>query len=165
MPAGATYEPIATSSPSGVTSVTFSSLGSYTDIVAVVVPIYASGGSDVSVQFNGDTATNYSQTWISGNGTSASSSRNTSDTYIRTGGSIASGYPAMQRWNFFSYAGSTNKTVLVEVANDLNGSGTVRRAVGLWRSTAAITSIKFEATGGINFASGSIITLYGIKAA
>jgi hypothetical protein len=165
MPAGATYEPIATSSPSGVLSVTFSSLGSYTDIVAIVRPIYASGGSDVSVQFNGDTATNYSNTNLAGDGTTASSARDSSDTYIRTGGSIANGQPAMQKWNFFSYAGSTKKTVLVEVSNDLNGSGRVRRAVGLWRSTAAITSIKFEATGGINFASGSMITLYGIKAA
>jgi len=61
-----------------------------------------------------------------------------------------------------SYAGSTNKTVLSEAANDKNGSGIVNRLVGLWRNTSAITSIT-----GTTFA-GTLTgtaTLYGIKAA
>ncbi len=163
MPAGTTYEPIATSSPNGTQVVTFSSLGSYTDIIAIVQPVYASGSSDVSIRFNSDSGSNYSYTYMTGNGTAASSSTQPNDTYIRSGGSIATN--SMQKWHIFSYAGSTNKTALFEVSDDRNGSGSVKRGVGLWRSTSAITSISFTATGGINFTTGSNITLYGIKAA
>lgn len=163
----ATYEPIATSSPSGVTSVTFSSLGTYTDIVAIVTGIWAAGGSDISVQFNGDTATNYSTIYATGSGTAASQAQNLNDSYIRgSGSSIGSTtIPGFQKWHIFGYREAVRKVVLVETANDKNGSGSVVRACGLWRSTSAITSIKFEATGGVNFANGSMITLYGITKA
>ncbi len=73
--------------------------------------------------------------------------------------------PGLSKVHIFSYGGSTNKTVLCETAGDNNGSGDVSRYVGLWRSTAAVTSVTFDVGGTINFKTGSTFTLYGIKAA
>ena len=159
----ATYEPIATTTlGSAASTITFSSIGSgYTDLRLVLVTRDASG-SIIRLRFNSDTATNYSRTNLSGNGTTASSSVTTSANNI----SIGFGITTANVWGFytmdiFSYAASTNKTCLVTASEDENGSGTVSRRVGLWRSTAAITAIELSATSG-TFASGSTATLYGI---
>jgi hypothetical protein len=165
MPAGATYEPIATVSPTGTGVVTFSSLGSYTDLRVVANVIGTSAASQIYFRFNGDTGSNYSFTVIRGNGSSALSSRQSSTTYIfaeETG--VSTTIPHLLTYDVFSYGGSTNKTVLTTASEDNNGSGNVVRGVGLWRNTAAITSITLTLTGG-NYASGSMVTLYGIKAA
>lgn len=168
MPAGATYEPIATASISGVSTYTFSSIsGSYTDLRFIIATTVSSSNDYIQFRFNGDTGTNYSQTGIAGNGSAASSSRFTAQTGIYTGttkgGEISR--PLLAKIDVFSYAGSTNKTVLVEYSNDQNGAGSVERNVGLWRNTAAITSITVFSIGAANFAAGSTATLYGIKAA
>ena len=56
---------------------------------------------------------------------------------------------------------TTYKTVITRASNANNG---VDAVVGLWRNTAAITSINvFLGTG--NLDTGSTFTLYGIKAA
>lgn len=168
MPAGATYEPIATTTVSGAdaSTVVFSSLGSYTDIVAIITCTTLAGNS-IYCRFNSDTASNYSNTFLYGNGTSATSARVSSQTRIYLGAyavGSSTTIPTMIKAHFFSYGGSTNKTVLSEYAGDLNGSGEVDRIVGLWRSTSAITSITFD-TAGDKFKIGSTFTLYGIKAA
>ena len=169
MPAGATYEPIATTTVSGAdaTSVVFSSLGSYTDIIAVLNTTSDVGGA-IYCRLNADTGTNYSVTLLYGNGTSAGSARVSSQTRMYLGGGGAgtgTTTPNLIKAHFFSYGGSTNKTVLSECSNDQNGSGSVERYVGLWRSTAAVTSITFDYGGTTKFKVGSVFTLYGIKAA
>jgi len=61
-----------------------------------------------------------------------------------------------------NYANSTtNKTVLSRGNN--TGNHTIAY-VGLWRSTAAITSMLLGTTGS-TWMAGSTFTLYGIKAA
>lgn len=164
MPAGATYEPIATASPSGTAPVTFSSIPStYTDLKLVCF-LAGSASDPIGLQFNNDTGTNYSRTFIAGDGSTATSNRSSSATNIRMP------YPYNATPNFsiaifdiFSYAGSTNKTILATTGNDRNGSGNVMRLVGLWRSTAAINRIDVIVNGGDTFAAGSTFTLYGIK--
>jgi hypothetical protein len=65
--------------------------------------------------------------------------------------------------DLFSYAGSTNKTILTTTSTDKNGSGGVGRIVSLWRSTSAITGITITDGGaGFGWASGTTATLYGI---
>jgi len=175
MPAGATYEPIASSTlGSDNNYITFSSLSGYTDIICVLNARstsatnfsdnyirLATGGGSV------DTGTNYSATRLSGDGASASSTRTTSQTYI-VGGIIPANTAGanvfgMVMVNLFSYLGSTNKTALITSSADNNGSGYVTRDVGLWRNTGTITSVQFFTNG--NYKSGSTFTLYGIKAA
>jgi hypothetical protein len=168
MPAGATYEPIATQTlASDQANVTFSSISaSYTDLILVGNIKIASTTSATVFQLNGDTATNYSYTVLTGNGTSASSARSSSIGY---GIVDFNAYPptASNTFNnvilhFFSYAGSTNKTVLGLASSAASG---VDRTVSLWRSTAAINSIKIYSSGAANLSSGSTFTLYGIARA
>jgi len=167
MPAGVTYEPIATANGNGSTaSITFSSLGSYTDLI-IVSSVLGSATTYLKMRFNGDTATNYSQTYIRGDGATASSARFTSSAEIYPGETqigFSTTIPMFSKIHLFNYAGSTNKTMLYEASYDKNGSGEVVRGVSLWRSTSAITSIELYATSG-TFSTASTFTLYGIKAA
>ena len=157
----ATYEPIATTTlGSAAASITFSSIaGTYTDLRLVLVGNNGVGSNTTRLRFNSDTGTNYSRTFLEGDGTTASSGRNTSGTSILVGDNRTT--IGMQTIDIFSYAGSTYKTVLCTTSNDTNGAGTVNRTVGLWRSTAAITSVEFSLAD--PFSIGTTATLYGIK--
>lgn len=160
----ATYEPIATTTlGSAASSVSFTGISSaYTDLKIIAVGKRVSGGA-LALQFNGDTGTNYSKTRLTGNGTAASSSRDTSQTNIGTNGWNAT-YDQLYEIDLFSYAGSTNKTCLIAMSADENGGGEVARFVGLWRNTAAINRVDLLITTG-TIAAGFTATLYGIKAA
>ena len=136
----ATYEPIATTTlASAQASITFSSVPStYTDLRALIVGT-GSAAISVNLRFNNDTGSNYSLTWLVGSGSAASSNRATANTSIYlNAGNWSTTIPSFETVDIFSYSGSTNKTVLVTDSNDLNGSGSVYRAVGLWRNTSAI---------------------------
>lgn len=171
MPAGATYEPIATSTVSGsaASSIVFSSISSsYTDLRLIIVGKSSADYSVIGFRFNSDTGSNYSQTSIYGTGSAAASQRGSSTSYgqIDAWNGMMSSQVTMGILDVFNYAGSTNKTTLGQGSMDLNGSGAVSRTVSLWRSTAAITSITLiSGGGGANFAIGTTATLYGIKAA
>lgn len=160
----ATYEPIATTTLGATAaSIDFTSISSaFTDLRLVVV-FGTSNGNDVRLRFNNSGATDYSWTRLLGDGT-ASSSRFSNQTYIELSPGVASPTTptAMTIIDIFSYAGSTNKTVLVSTSMDRNTSGgAVSRIVGLWRSTSAITDVKFF-TSGADLPIGTTATLYGI---
>lgn len=164
----ATYEPIATNTlGSAAASITFSSIAStYTDLRVVIVAT-GSAASIGQLRFNGvSTGGTYSSTYLYGNGTSVLSSNRTS----RNGGidffegSISTTIPTFSTIDIFSYAGSTYKTCLITGSLDQNGSGQTERIVGLWSSTAAITTVALVGNG-MNWAAGTTATLYGIKAA
>jgi hypothetical protein len=159
----ATYEPIATTTlGSAATSITFSSISSaYTDL-RLVLSLIPATGTRAYLQFNSDTGTNYSRTFLYGDGFDASSIRSTNNTFISITPADSSN-PSLWVWNLFSYAGSTFKTVLGETSQDANGSGYVSRAVALWRSTSAINSVNVFSTVTNSFAVGTTATLYGIK--
>jgi hypothetical protein len=163
MPDTSTEVAIATTTLSGnATSITFSGISSaYTDLRLVFV-----GTSTANVpgemRFNSDTSSNYSRTYLSGNGTSASSSKDSNQTYISMGASAITSTPMINTIDIFSYAGSTFKTCLITSSDDRNGSGTVDRQVALWRSTSAITSITLTVDLGGNFTAGTTATLWGI---
>jgi hypothetical protein len=165
-----TYEKIATTTlGSAAATIDFTSIGSgYTDL-RIVASLKGDGtgytDSVSRIAFNSDLGgTTYSYTWLRGDGSSASSGRSTNSPYCRgyQSGSQAGNQPSFYIADIFSYAGSTNKTVLVEASADLNGSGYVYRMVNLWRNTAAITSISLSSPNGDNLVAGSTATLYGI---
>jgi hypothetical protein len=161
-----TYEPIATTTlGTSASTITFSSIpATYTDLRLVLANAFTSYGIDtVKIRFNGDTGSNYSDTYILGDGSAASSGRATSQTSGRLGRTgYLSSAPGMILLDIFSYAGSTNKSYLSADAADTNGGvqNEVSRTVGLWRDTAAITSIELR---NVTFQAGATATLYGIK--
>lgn len=160
----ATYENIATTTlTSAASTITFSSIsGSYTDLRLVFVGVATSISTDIWLRFNSDTGTNYSNTFLYGDGTSALSDRTTGSSRINQGLiDLSTTIPCFSAIDIFSYAGSTNKTVLWSQSNDKNGSGAAEATVGLWRNTAAITTVTIQ-TSTSTFASGTTATLYGI---
>ncbi len=164
MPAGSTYSTIATTTTGGSTSsVTFSSLGSYTDL-RLVIDAIGVGTGYVSVQFNSDTGTNYSLTRLGGNGSTASSNRASSQTSIDLSWSAAytSSGRLLETVDFMNYGNSTTYKTLLSRAGKADNA--VDAIVGLWRSTSAITSINLMAMSA-NYAAGSTFTLYGIASA
>ena len=164
----ATYDKIATYTvPSAQADYTFSSIPStYTDLVVIANTQGASGSpQNLLFQLNGDTGSNYSSTWLNGNGTTAASSRLSN----RVNGlfDIVGYAPIGTNFNaviaqFNNYSNTTtNKTILSRANSAATGTDAV---VSLWRNTAAITSIKIYFSSN-NLATGSTFTLYGIKAA
>jgi hypothetical protein len=162
-----TYTPIATQTlGSAAASVTFSSIpATYTDLVLVYNGKFASANGQIALQFNGDTATNYSNTELYGNGTAAGSSRESSVSSMRLGYTATANIENMNVMQIMNYSNATtNKTILTRQNTAGSASGAAAH-VGLWRSTSAINSIVVLCYSGINFVSGSTFTLYGIKAA
>jgi hypothetical protein len=164
----ATYEKIATSTlGSAAADVTFSSIsGSYTDLVLVIVPKSASGSVDLYIQVgNGsvNTGTNYSRTIVRGTGSAAESIRSSNIAFIRPTSNVGVDTTFNSNFilNFMNYSNTTtNKTVLSRTNDATDGT---EAGVYLWRSTSAINIMKIYLSGGINLASGSTFTLYGIK--
>jgi len=163
-----TYTPIATTTlGSAASSVTFSSIsGSYTDLVLVFSGTLSSADYVCMRVGNGsiDTNSNYSHTDLSGNGTSASSSRSPNATYFFT--SPMNTNRNNMIINFQNYSNTTtNKTALLRwnvPLTDGGATGTVGAEVALWRSTSAINQIQVLTYAAQNFAIGSTFTLYGI---
>jgi hypothetical protein len=160
-----TYEAIAsTTLGSAASSYTFSSIPStYTDLILIYNTQNNTSPSNVGFQFNADTASNYSSTFVKGNGSTASSGRNSNSTLgflgvaYSTSGVFDPGIVSIQ-----NYANATTyKSWIVRYGN-AGSEGTAAR-VGLWRSTAAITSIKVLPDAN-SFSTGSTFSLYGIKA-
>ena len=168
MPAGSTYEPIATTSPTtSPTEIEFASItGTYTDLVLVLCG-KTTATANVYVHINSDTGSNYSYTTLTGDGSTAASYRNSN---ISVGMLLDySAYPQNNNndiiiANFMNYANTTTyKTCISRGSNAAIG---VDANVSLWRSTSAITNLKIRLGGGTGtWATGTIATLYGIKAA
>jgi hypothetical protein len=164
MAAGATYTPIATTTiGTAVASYTFSSISaSYTDLIIVVSGIGASTNNLLMQVGNGsvDTGTNYSNTYMYGDGTSAVSGRETSVTRMAVG-RVSATNPAPDVIQIMNYSNTTTyKTALNRGGIDITVA-----TVNLWRSTAAINTIKLYPDGSVNFAAGTTLTIYGIAAA
>ena len=160
-----TYTPIATTTlGTAQSSVTFSSLGSYTDI-RIIANMQDSNQYGL-LRFNSDSTSKYSRTWLYGDGTNAVSNRTSNATEAYWGATASGSEFLLNDFNIMNYSNSTtNKTMLVRQTQASSG-GQAGAYVYLYRSTSAITSISFiSATGGATIAAGSTITLYGIKAA
>ena len=163
-----TYEPIATATVASTGgTVTFSSIpNTYTDLVIVssaLRGVTGSGGDSIRAQFNSDTGSNYSRTGLYGNGTSALSFRQSSQTELGVGSAgDYSGTPwSPSIASIMNYSNTTTFKTVIMRGNEPTGIAGAQ--VALWRSTAAISSIYLFCTNG--FYVGSTFTLYGIKAA
>ena len=146
-------------------SVTFSDIpGTFTDLI-VVSRYGLSADADSQVYVNGvSTGTSYSETYLRGNGSTASSGRRSSQPYWLHGlaaVTVPTTITSVVIHHFFDYANTTTNKTLISRINDAGAQVSLR--TGLYSSTSAITSITI---GGIsaNLLSGSTFKLYGITA-
>jgi hypothetical protein len=146
-------------------TVTFSNIPqNYQDLVLVlsVRGTTATNDIDVSAILNGDTSSIYSNTRIYGTGSAAGTQRGTGLAYLRLGNMAGSGSynsytPIILNIQNYSNA-TTFKTTL---GRSNNPDRIIDGYVNLWRSTAAVTSVRLEASS--NFDIGSTFDLYGIS--
>ena len=122
-----------------------------------------------NLQFNSDTGANYSWHELYGNGSSAGSSASSNTTYCllsRVGGSATNTFGALIV-DILDYANTNKyKTIRNLGGCDANGSGEIALDSGLWRSTSAISSMKFTINyDGTLISQYSHFALYGIKSA
>lgn len=170
MAAGNTYVALASTTTSGsVATITLSSIsGAYTDLILVGDGRNNAGGWGWRIRFNGDTASNYSWTDLEGNGSTAASFRGSSVNLIYTSYNNTSigNSQSNQILQINNYSNTTTyKTVLSRTnAATSNAYPGTNAGVGLWRSTAAITSITIT-TSGSYMIDGTTFSLYGIAAA
>ena len=166
-----TYTPIATITASGsVSDVEFTGIsGSYTDLLIVCQGRTANAVSEQALQvyLNNDFTGLGSFTELRGDGSSATSSRTTSTSGIRVGyfagASAASGVLGQSNFSVMNYSNTTTFKTLIARGGVASSSTTA--AVGLFRSTSAITRVGIATFGAGNFDTGSTFTLYGVKSA
>ena len=159
-----TYTPIATTTlGSAQATITFNSFSGYTDLV-LVSSYKRTATSNARIRFNSDTGNNYSYTVLQGNGTAASSSRtsNVSGILLFDPLSASTTNFLTSILHIQNYSNSTTYKTVLDRSGDA-AQGTIA-TVGLWRNTAAITTITINANTG-NYDTGSTFTLYGIQAA
>jgi hypothetical protein len=163
MPLPSTMTPITTNTLSATaTSVTFSNVPQgYTDLY-IVWNGSVNTSQNVSLQFNSDTGSNYSATRLRGTGSAAESSRWSNITLMYGPNPDTTGNSTVV-WQVMNYSNSTtNKT---GIARGGGAGGETGAYVGLWRNTAAITSVTVIINGSATMSSGTSLTIYGIKAA
>jgi len=168
----ATYEPIATTTlGSNAASVTFSSIsGSYTDLV--LIGFASNNNADASntgtLRFNSDSGNNYSDTIVYTEGNTPTSIRQSNVAQIGLWTIMGNTDTARKSTiiiHINNYSNTTTyKSTLTRIGTPTTSGGWTNMSVGLWRNTAAITSITLGG-GGVDWLSNSTFTLYGIKAA
>jgi hypothetical protein len=156
-----TKVPLATTTLSSAgTGVTFSSISAdYTDLKLVISGAGATANITPRFRFNSNTATTYySFTTLTGDGTTAASTRSSNSGYLTLPAWVTTASTGVVILDIFSYSNSTTyKTCLMT-----QGSATTSAAryVGMYRQTAAINTIYVSASS--NYAAGTTFTLYGI---
>lgn len=159
MPLPSTYTPIASMTLTAITAnPTFTNIPQgYTDLVISAQPGVT---GDFRFRINGDTAGNYSDFWLIGDGTNAVSYKLLSNTGIGLNYASNSTGRAITV-NIMNYSNATtHKSTITKTGH---GNSAVELAYGCWRSTAAVTSITFAGTN--SYPVGATFALYGIKAA
>lgn len=172
MPAESTYTPIASQVLTNNTTVDiiFSNIPqTYTDLRLVFVGRTTQAGTASDCFFYiSPYATDQSQVWTQGDGSTTSVGRAGLQNQNVLGSFPAAGQPTgmfgMAIIDIFNYTNtSIYKTFIIQNASNRNGTGIVFNTIGTKRNTAAVTQIVlFPAQ---NWAAGTRATLYGIKAA
>ncbi len=140
----------------------------YTDLYLVTqarsTGVYQYSGE--AMNLNSDAGSNYSRTWITGNGSAVSSGRESS-TYFNwqsiPAATLSYNVYPVGEYHFINYAGTTNyfKSIIHRSGNPGQGYSYGYAEVGLYRSTTGITRIDIATAN--TFGAGSTATLYGVR--
>lgn len=169
---GPAYDLIETvEATSPVSSISFSGIPSdYKHLEIRYLAVGSSDGGIPNMYFNGDTASNYSSHVMTTIGTTRTAGSNTNDNKINIGGYNVGNENSLTLPFLgvvsITDANSTTKYKTSRAFYGITESTASNSEVGFWsgnwRSTSAITSINFG-LGGINWAVGARISLYGVK--
>lgn len=165
------YESIATATPSGTATVSFTSIPSTFKHLQIRVSLITNtGGGSLRGNFNNDsTSANYIGHYLTGDGTSVLAGTNSGVGWMAMGfvytGMITT-YPNVTVIDIHDYASTTKyKTMRAFSGQNQNSSGSALDLIsGLWMSTSAINRIDLV-TGSGQYQTGSTVSLYGIKGA
>ena len=172
------FESIATvTAAGGETSLSFTSIPStykHLQIRGIYRDTWTGGpqASNLQIQFNSDTGTNYTRHRLYGNGTSAAADGLGTQNFIllmsagmSSGSSNTSVYGA-SIIDILDYAStSKNKTLKAISGGDFNTASVNYRIAldsGLWLSTSAISTVTLKPDD-VAFAAGTTYALYGIR--
>lgn len=164
------FESIATvTAAGGETSLSFTSIpGTFKSLQIRGIGRDTASSSNMRVQFNSDTGSNYSYHWLTGDGSTASASGAASGTFMIVanypGSAATSNIFASALIDIVDYSSTTkNKTLRALAGCDSNATGVsqIRAMSGGWFNTNAITSIQILFP--VSAVAGSTFALYGIK--
>jgi hypothetical protein len=151
----------------GQSSISFTSIPStYKHLQIRGLALAAQVNQGYFLQMNSDTAANYNSHYVYGDGSSATAAANATWGGINVAfTSPSTSYATAFVVDILDYASTDkNKTVRSLQGSDANGSGYIGLNSGLWRNTAAITSLTIrELLVGGNINQYSSFALYGIK--
>ena len=165
-----TYEPIATTTLSSASStITFSSIPqTYTDLRVILrVSNVTATGSQINFYLNGNSI-NVAR--VSNHASAGAVGENaTTNTYMSITGSQGtpnSTSPSMCVVDVFNYANTSyRKSLWANFYLYTGSSGAVGNVGAVSLATSAINEIQLQYGGGTGFNTGTMATLYGIKAA
>ena len=168
------YDSIATTTLSTATaSITFSSIPStYThlQIRGIFRSDYAGLTDNLLMRFNSDTGANYVEHIMRGDGGGtvgvyADPNSSTIFTTLDGAGATANANVfAASVMDILDYTNTNKYKVMRHLSGrDNNGNGGASFSSGMWRNTAALTTILLYPRYGTNFAAYSSFALYGIK--
>lgn len=160
-----TYEPIATTTlGSSSATISFTSIpATYTDLRLVFVGKGANNGMAIGLQYNADTGTSYSTTFLYGNPAAAYRQINQARINLADTSNIAgldNVTPSIWTIDILAYTSAINKTCVFKGGQIY--WNTLNVGVGLWRSTSTINQIDFISNSSNQYASGTTVTLFGI---
>ena len=158
---------------SSAASVTFSAIpATFTDLVVRISARTdrAATSDSTNMTINSDASAIYSFTRLRGDGTSATSNRNTGNTVVSiesTDGNTATSntFDSTEIYipNYLSTVSKPISSVIMREDNSTAATTYNSVQAHLYRNTSAITSLSFAPSNGPNFVSGSSFYLYGIS--
>jgi hypothetical protein len=161
------YESIASVTPSGTNTVTFSSIPSNFTTLQIRASFGDAAENSLQMRFNGDTGSNYQSSSLEGNGTTVTGNAGYSETTMSIafrgqGASTSASFLAGAIIDIPKYSTSgTYKTCLSSFGVNQNTTGKMGFTTGVWFNTSVITSITI--TMAANYSSGTVFSLYGIR--
>lgn len=151
-------------------TVTFNNIPqNYTDLLIKISARsnVSAANSEMYITHNGDLGSNYSTTWLTGNGSTAGSARGSNNGAVVTiqingATSTSNTFGSIDVYTP-NYTSSLLKQSIVDGVIENNTTAYDSRLISyLYRSNAPLTSVTFTAVGG-GFVTGSTFTLYGIS--
>jgi hypothetical protein len=170
-----TYSQIATTTittSNTTTTITFSNLGSYTDLFLIgsTQGSRSTYGGDFQIRFNGDSGSNYNNGFIRSSSVGTNTSNYQGVTEMNMGGTMG-GNGTNDFSLYYCFIPNYRNTSIDKTMHGFNaGAGTAYTqqdySIGRWNNTAAITSITIINSGtSYYFQAGTTVSLYGITAA